>query len=234
MIDAIERLLALQDRDQRIRTLRIELEQIPGERKLREKQLAECASRLESAKTRLKEIEVEKKNLEIEAATKRAAIERYKTQQLQTRKNEEYTALAHEIEACGKAISAIEDREIVFMEEAESLTPKIRAAEEEYTTEKARIDKALNALASKVPNIEAMIKDLEVARKEAASGVDEDIVDQYERIFKSKGGSAVVPLEHEVCTGCHMKVTSQTALEVRAEKTIVHCPNCARMLYLPN
>ncbi len=233
MIDAIERLLALQDRDQRLRALRMEQEQIPSERKLREKQLADCAARLESAKSRLREIEVEKKNLEIEIGTKRAAIDRYKNQQLLTRKNEEFTALTHEIEASEKGISATEDKEIVLMEEAEALNPKIQAAEAEYATEKARIDKALAALASKIPNLESLIKDLEVSRAEAASGIDEDLVDTYQRIFKSKGGTAVVPLDHEVCTGCHMKVTSQTALEVRAEKTIVNCPNCARILHLP-
>jgi predicted nucleic acid-binding Zn-ribbon protein len=33
--------------------------------------------------------------------------------------------------------------------------------------------------------------------------------------------------------GCHMKVTSQTAIEVKAQKDVVHCPQCGRMLYLP-
>ncbi|MEX1117908.1 MAG: C4-type zinc ribbon domain-containing protein [Terrimicrobiaceae bacterium] len=234
MIDTIERLLALQDRDQRIRSLRSELLQVPEERKARVKQLADCAARLDAAKTRLKEIEIEKKNLEIEAGTKRSAIDRYKNQQLQTRKNEEFTALSHEIAANEKAISQIEDREIVFMEEAEALAPRIQAAEAEFASEKARIDKAISLLDAKIPNVEALISDLEKARKESAEGLDEDLLDQYDRIFRSKGDTAVVPLENDVCTGCHMKVTHQTTLEVRGEKAIVHCPNCGRILYLPN
>jgi len=234
MIDNIERLLALQDRDQRIRSLRAELLQVPEERKLRVKQLADCAARLDTAKTRLKEIEVEKKSLEVEAGTKRAAIDRYKNQQLQTRKNEEFTALSHEIAANEKAISQIEDREIVFMEEAEALAPQIQAAEAEFASEKARIDKAISLLDAKIPNVESLISDLEKARKESSEGLDEDLLEQYDRIFHSKGDTAVVPLENEVCTGCHMKVTNQTALEVRGEKAIVHCPNCGRILFLPN
>jgi len=234
MIDNIERLLALQDRDQRIRSLRAELLQVPEERKLRVKQLADCAARLDTAKTRLKEIEVEKKSLEVEAGTKRAAIDRYKNQQLQTRKNEEFTALSHEIAANEKAISQIEDREIVFMEEAEALAPQIQAAEAEFVSEKARIDKAISLLDAKIPNVESLISDLEKARKESSEGLDEDLLEQYDRIFHSKGDTAVVPLENEVCTGCHMKVTNQTALEVRGEKAIVHCPNCGRILFLPN
>jgi uncharacterized protein len=41
----------------------------------------------------------------------------------------------------------------------------------------------------------------------------------------------VVALEHEVCTGCHMKVTTQTAHRVKAGKEIVSCENCGRILY---
>ncbi|MGH8047174.1 MAG: C4-type zinc ribbon domain-containing protein [Chthoniobacterales bacterium] len=40
-------------------------------------------------------------------------------------------------------------------------------------------------------------------------------------------------IEHEVCTGCHTKVTTQTSLAVKADKVLVHCPNCGRILHLP-
>ena len=58
-------------------------------------------------------------------------------------------------------------------------------------------------------------------------------VDLYLHLFKTKHGSAVVTLEHEVCMGCHMKVTAQTVVQVRAAKHIVHCPQCGRILYSP-
>ena len=64
-------------------------------------------------------------------------------------------------------------------------------------------------------------------------GVDEDLLDRYNRLFKSKGGIALVTVEHGVCTGCHMQVNTQTVLEVRAEKEIIGCPQCGRILYEP-
>lgn len=234
MTDEISRLLTLQDRDQRIRAFKAELAQIPAERKAREKQLADSAARLDAAKTRLREIEVEKNNLELEIGAKRSAIDRYKGQQLQTRKNEEYSALQHEIEASGRAISALEDSEIVLMEEAEKLAPQITAAEAEHAVERQRIEKAIEALAAKIPNIESRLAELETARTQACEGLDEDLLERYDRLFSSKAGAALVPLEHDVCTGCHMRVTHQAALEVRAAKSIVHCPNCGRMLHLPS
>ena len=41
----------------------------------------------------------------MEVRVKQDVIARYKQQQLQTRRNEEYAALAHEIEAAEKAIT---------------------------------------------------------------------------------------------------------------------------------
>jgi uncharacterized protein len=233
MTDAIGLLLTLQDRDQRLRAFHGELARIPEERKLREKQLADCAARLETSKTRLREIEVEKKNLEVEAGSKRGAVERYRSQQLQTRKNEEYAALQHEIEAAEKDIVAIEDRELALMEEAEALAPDIAAAEAEHASEKEKIAKAIGALEGRAANIRERIEEMAAGRAAACEGLDEDLLEQYDRLFKSKGDGAVVALEHDVCTGCHMRVTSQTALEVKTGRGIVHCPNCGRILYLP-
>jgi predicted nucleic acid-binding Zn-ribbon protein len=57
--------------------------------------------------------------------------------------------------------------------------------------------------------------------------VEEDLLSLFERLFASKGDAAVVALEHEVCTGCHMKVTTQTAHRVKNGKEIVSCEQCA-------
>lgn len=233
MLDVIEKLLALQDRDQRLRAFQTELSHIPDERKSREKQIADSAARLEQSKTRVKQIEVDKRNLEGEAQTKRDAITRYKQQQLQTRKNEEYAALSHEIEAAEKNISSIEDRELELMDEAETLKPAVAEAEKTHDAEKAKIEQILASLTEKKANLDSRIAELKGDRARLTEGIDEDVLERYDRLFKTKHGTAVVPLEHEVCMGCHMKVTSQTAIQVKAQKEVVHCPQCGRMLYLP-
>ena len=141
MLDVIEKLLTLQDRDQRLRSFQTEITRLPEERKAREKQLADSATRLDKAKTRAKEIEIERRNLEMESGAKRDAITRYKQQQLQTRKNDEYSALAHEIEAAEKTVTALEDRELDLMEELETLNPQVETASEQLTASHFQWDK---------------------------------------------------------------------------------------------
>lgn len=233
MIEAIEKLLAIQDKDQRLRTFHTELAAIPAEKAAKERLIAEAASRLEKARTRAKEIEVQKKSLEVEAASKRDQIARYKTQQMQTRKNEEFSALAHEIETVEKAVMQIEDREIELMEEAESLKPQIAAAEQTYAADKSKYETQIANLGEKESNLKTRIAELEGLRQTSAAELDEDLLDRYNRLFQTKNAAAVVALEHEVCTGCHMKVTTQTSVELRAEKSIISCPQCGRILFTP-
>jgi predicted nucleic acid-binding Zn-ribbon protein len=233
MLEAIEKLLALQDRDQKLRTLRLELQAVPNEVAAKQKLIADSAARLDLARTRAKAIEVEKKSLQIDAAAKRDQITRYKTQQLQTRKNEEYTALSHEISNAEKIISGIEDKELALMEEADSLAPQIALADKTHTDEKVRLEGQIALLREKEGNLKIRIEEVQKSRGSAIEGIDEELLDRYERLFETKNARAVVAVEHDVCTGCNMKITAQTSLALRSDKSVISCPQCGRLLHLP-
>jgi len=94
------------------------LTHIPLERHALEVKAAATQTALDAAKLRVKQIETERKKLEMEAETKKQQIEKYSLQQFQTKKNEEYKALAHEIEMCRDVIKKLEDQELELMEQA--------------------------------------------------------------------------------------------------------------------
>jgi predicted nucleic acid-binding Zn-ribbon protein len=149
-VEILEKLLLLQERDQRLQTFLHEIHAVPGEKSFLEKELAVAQHKLESDKTRAKEIEVERKRLEVEADAKRGQIAKYRTQQLETRKNEEYTALKHEIERAERDIVVIEDRELELMQETEDLKPAITAAEAKFNAEKNRVAALMKTADDKV------------------------------------------------------------------------------------
>ena len=231
MFPEIEKLLVLQDRDQRIRTLKTELKNVPIERKDLETRLAATAAGAEKAKASLRESEVQKKRLEVEAQGKRDQINRFKTQQMQTRKNEEFQALGNEIAHFEKEIAKIEDRELEVMELIEVAKPVLAEAERNVAETKNRVAVQISDLEAKIATLRETLKTAEAERAALTDGIDEDLLDQYNRLFVSKGGDAVVSLEHEVCTGCHMKLTTQTLVRVRGGQQITHCEQCGRILY---
>ena len=233
MLSQIEKLLTLQNRDQKLRAVLNEIAALPGEKAARERELKAADTRLETARSRQREIEIERKNLEIEVQAKQTQIARYKNQQLETRKNEEFSALRHEIEIAEKLIIEIEDRELALMEEAEALKPSLQAAQEAHVAEKKKVESHMASLVTRRENLASRQAELEAERSAASEGIEEDLLDRYTRLFRSKDGLALVTVEHGVCSGCHMQVNTQTYLEVRAEKEIVGCPQCGRILYEP-
>src|SRR2546425_660650 len=125
MLDAIAKLLVLQDRDRKIRRVQTELANIEPERQTFKTRFLSLQAQLEQARLRGKQLESDRKHLELDVEAKQQLIERYSNQQLQTRKNEEYRALAHEIETCKADITKIEDREIELMEQAEQAQKEV-------------------------------------------------------------------------------------------------------------
>ena len=61
---------------------------------------------------------------------------------------------------------------------------------------------------------------------------DEDLLDLYEKLFLTKVGRAIVPLEGNHCSGCHMTVTPATLRDAKLGTTVVSCEQCGRIVYV--
>jgi len=227
----LEQLLILQDRDQKIRQIRTEIETVPLRRSSLEAQLAASRASVEGLKQRARQVEIDRKRLELDVGTRTETISRLKTQQYQTRKNEEFRAIGHEIERYENEIRKIEDDELELMVLGDKVKADLAEEEKKATAAQNSIARQTADLEEKSKALESQLQGLSKERSELAGKIDEDLLGRFERLFKSKGDAAVVAIEHGVCTGCHMKVTTATAAQVRAGKEIVSCENCGRILY---
>jgi hypothetical protein len=227
----LEQLLILQDREQRIRQIRTEIETVPLQRKSLEAQLAASRASFEALKHRARQVEIDRKKLELDVGTRTETIARLKTQQYQTRKNDEFQALGHEIERYENEIGKIEDDELELMVQADKIKLDLAEEERKAVAVQQSVTRQTADLDEKSKALDAQLQELTKERSQLASHIDEDLLGLFERLFKSKGDAAVVAVEHGVCTGCHMKVTTATAAQVRAGKEIVSCENCGRILY---
>jgi predicted nucleic acid-binding Zn-ribbon protein len=231
MQETIEKLLVLQDRDRKIHRVQQELAHISPERETLRARAVATQSQLDAAKNRVKQVESERKRLELDVEAKKSQIEKYANQQLQTRKNEEYKALAHEIETCKADINKIEDKEIELMEQAESAQKEVARAKSEADEAKKLVESQITQLDQREANLKKDLAELQSGRTEIASAVDEAVRNRYERLFKSKGENVVVGVNHGVCGGCHMKLQPQILVSCKSNKELVTCSNCGRILY---
>jgi uncharacterized protein len=227
----LEQLLILQDREQKIRQIRTEIETVPLRRKSLEAQLAASKESVEALKQRARQVEIDRKKLELDVGTRTETISRLKTQQYQTRKNDEFQAMGHEIERYENEIRKIEDDELELMVLADKVKASLTEEEKKAAATQQSIGRQSVDLDEKSKALEAQLQQLTAETSELAAKIDEDLLARFERLFKSKGDAAVVAIEHGVCMGCHMKVTTATASQVKAGKDIVSCENCGRILF---
>src|SRR5829696_6602168 len=205
MLDVIQKLLVLQDRDRKILQTRDQLAHIGPERQELQGRASSTQARLDAAKLRVKQIESDRKKLELDVEAKQQQISKYSNQQLQTKKNEEYRALANEIETCKKEIVHIEDQELELMEQAETVQKEVLAAQQAAAEAKKLVDSKVADIDAREKNLKAELATLESNRSQLAEAVDESTRSRYERLLKNKGANVVVGVSHHSCGGCHMK-----------------------------
>jgi len=231
MLEAIEKLLILQERDRKISRLRTELANIGPEPHALQAKTAASQAALDVARQRIKRIESGRKKLELDVEEKKRAIERYSLQQFQTKKNDEYRALAHEIEMAREVISKLDDQQLELMEQAEAAQRELAAATRLCDEAKKQAEKQIADLTAREENLKKELATLEADRDQLAAAVDEGVLPRYERLRKSKGENVLVGVAHGVCGGCHMKLPVQIIVSCQGHQGVVSCPNCGRILY---
>jgi predicted nucleic acid-binding Zn-ribbon protein len=231
MLDVIEKLLVLQDRDRKIRRVQGELSHIEPERQTLKAKSTGAQSSLEAAKLRVKQIESDRKRLELDVEAKKTLIEKYANQQLQTRKNEEYRALAHEIETCKADIHKIEDTEIELMEQGEQAAKEVSFCTKEADAARKLMEEQIKQLGGREENLNKELAEFQSNREELAAAVDENTRGRYDRLLRNRGDNVIVGVNHGVCGGCHMKLPAQIIVQCRQQQELVVCQNCGRILY---
>ncbi len=231
MLEVIEKLLILQDRDRKIRRLQTELAHIEPERQSLKTKTAGASSDLEAGKQRVNQVESERKRLELEIEARQAQVTRYANQQLETRKNEEYQALAQQIQTCKGEITRLEDQVIDLMEQAEAAQKEVVRLRAVAVAAQQGADDLVAQLGEREKNLQKELEELQSARNQQAETVEAGVRARYERLLKTKGDNALAGVNHGVCGGCHMKLPTQVLVACQAEQEVVSCINCGRILY---
>ncbi|MEM6883869.1 MAG: C4-type zinc ribbon domain-containing protein [Verrucomicrobiota bacterium] len=234
MQDTLTNLLILQDRDLRKMQIESDLQRIPKEEEHIELTLKTQSADYEKHKKAAQQIEVQRKELDNEVKAKEAKIAKYQTQQMETKKNEEYQALGHEIDRTKQEISDTEDQELQLMEDYDEAMKEVEAEAVHVKEYETAAQTRRQALVEKKTNLESELEKLNVSIGEAEAKCDKADMSIYRRLLKSKGDVAIVKIEHgNMCSGCHMTLTQQEIVQAKGGQ-IVHCSNCGRILFYQN
>lgn len=232
MLDEVRALLILQDRDRRLLALDKELEKLPQEEARAKAKLEGDLTAVSKAQEAVREAGLKVKKIELDAETRRTTIKRLKQQQFETRKNDEFTALGHEVVRYEKELDELETRELEAMEEVDVLRARLEEAEASLSKTQTHVDEDLASIATRGANLKAEREEVAAERAKLAEAAPADHLPLYDRLMRTKAGLAIAPLRDGKCGGCHMKLIASTVINVQMEKEIVRCEDCGRILYM--
>ena len=231
MLDEVRALLILQDRDRRLLVLAKDLEKLPQDEARAKARLMNDEGAEKQAHQAVIDCEVRLKRLELDAGTRRTTIQRLKLQQFETRKNDEFQAIAHEITRYEKDVDDLETRELELMEEMDVARADLKAAQAARAHTRALVDEDLATITERRERMEAERREVTAEREVLANRIPDTVLPLYQRLIKSKNSLAVVPMQDGKCGGCHMKLITSTVVTVQSDREIARCEDCGRILY---
>ncbi len=229
----IQRLLLLQEKDLRIRTLEQQIALVPAEKE-------EAGTLLEGAEREAKAahdevIEKEKavKDTEITIQGFQEKLRIFMSKTALIKDNDEYKAALSQIEQAREQISEHETRELILLEEVDEARSRLAEAKKRLEQTRDRVREMIADLDTRVRNFQALLDQLREERKAAFAATPADKRAMYERLRQSPkfaGRAILVPVREGICDGCHMRVTAQMRMDVR-KSLLVRCQNCGALLY---
>ncbi|MGD7651975.1 MAG: zinc ribbon domain-containing protein [Verrucomicrobiales bacterium] len=233
MLDEVRALLILQDRDRRILDLENDLDRLPLDEARATAKLAADEAAVKSAHAAIIDCDIRLKKIELDVQTRKTTIQRLKTQQFETRKNEEYQALAQEIVRYEKQVDELETAELELMEEMDALREKESQAKAALAKTSKFVDEDIAAIKQRHQQNQNALDELRAERSNLTANIPTDVIQLYERLMKTKDGVAVAPLDANKCGGCHMKLIPSTIVGAQNANEITRCEDCGRILYQP-
>ncbi len=231
MLPIIANLLQVQERDTRLLNLQRDLKDIPTLQTRARSQLSDDQAAHDAAHAAVRDVEVKMKNLDIDIQTRQNTIKRLKDQQFETRKNDEFQALANEVKRYEKDVHDLEDKQLDLMEALETTKAAEKVSREKLAITQGHVNEELKQLDERSANIKERITEVKAERASMVAPIDPDGLALYERLSKNKMGTAIVVAENGVCGGCHMKLVISTLASLKGDKSITHCEQCGRILY---
>ena len=229
--DKLRALYNLQLIDSRIDEIRNVRGELPLEVEDLEDEVAGLSLRVENFNN---DIETLKENIKAKLngiEESKALIKKYTKQQDNVRNNREYNSLAKETE--------FQELEIQLSEKKIKESKfKIDSKKEVIDEGQAKLDGRKEDLAAKKSELDEIIaetqKDEESLEKKSTTArkkIEERLLKAYDRLRdNSKNGLAVVSVARDACGGCFNKIPPQRQLDIEAQKKVIVCEHCGRIL----
>jgi hypothetical protein len=158
-------------------------------------------------------------------------ISKYQGQLMEVKTNKEYTAMVHEIETVKEERSGIETRILQAMDSAEAVEKEIRHKEAALAEDQQRVSAGLAKLKQEEQEATDRKGSLEGDRSRIEKELPVDLVSEFTRVSRMRGGVAVARVVDGLCQGCSVRIQPRVFQQIRRDEGLLRCESCKRFLY---
>jgi len=233
MSDEIDRLWTLHGLDEEALAVRAVLARFPGQRRELEQRVAEAREGLAQSKARVGELQKQRRDLEREAGALGDQERRFLQQLPSIKKNEEYTALLHEIEGARRKRSELETEILLRMEGEDREQSERPGFEQALKSAESEAAARAQAIAAEESDERRKLEAIEARREANLAVLPPATRARYERVHASRDGRAVVPIQKGACGGCFRAQPPAVLQEARRRDRMMSCDGCGRIIVWP-
>jgi len=228
----LRNLVQLQTVDSEIYALKGKKVSKPAEIEALEGSFEEKKSRLSELEKSALELQTQKKDRELELASKEESIKKLQAQLYTLKTNKEYQSMLQQIDGAKADVSVIEDKILESMDLIDKSKSDIEKEKQHLKEEESLLNEKKKKVQDEIKEIDDFLAQKETKRKQLIPDIDEKIFAEYERILASREGLAIVFVKDNSCSGCNMFVPPQVINLIKMYENIVTCEVCNRILYV--
>jgi len=176
--------------------------------------------------------EQSKAESDVEQVRARAARDQQRLDAGQVSSPKELESLQHEIATLAKRQGDLEDLELEVMERAETVAHRLAALTAEQAEVDAQLATATAARDASTGEIDADAQATRAERAQTVAGLDDALVELYEKVRAQQGGTGAAPLHQRRCMGCRLDINPTDLQRFRTadEDEVLRCEECRRIL----
>lgn len=208
--------------------------------RLQKNKVADLAARQAAAKAEHTKLQARAGELNLEITSRDEKINHLREQQNTSQTNREYQAHLLQINTLKVDKAKFEEEALGVMEEADKQSAEAASLAEQEKAERSKLETMSGQIDERVKMLTAQINAVKPDRDEAAAAVPPKAMQIYERLAERYEGEAMEAIdkphpkrEEYIAMTCNIDLTVDVYNRLHSRDDLTFCPQCGRILYIP-
>jgi predicted nucleic acid-binding Zn-ribbon protein len=233
-------LTKLQSVENRLRAAKARLTRCRRSVVIQENQVRTLQNSLEAKKEEMQLTRVQYDRLELELKSKDEEIQKLRASLNSAKTNKGYAAVLTQLNTTKADNSKIETQLLDLLRDIEADEAECKDIDTQIEEQKKQLEQTRAEADVLAEKYQAEIDEIQKEWDGVAQDIPPEPLKIFERVAETYDGQAVVGIEEQdgkkggySCGGCFMGITAESVNLLMTKDDIIRCPNCTRILVLP-